>query len=197
MAQGPREKHEAALAARKTTADALESKARTIGNARLVAALGAIVLVGAIAFAHAPRETWLGVVALVLVFGALVVVHARIHAQKDKVAAAMRFHERALARMAGKWRSFPQTGDRWAVATHAYSGDLDVFGRASLFQRLDATSTRYGEEVLARWLSGEDVPSGAREFATAVESRQAAIRDLAPRLVLREELAALGSLLDD
>jgi MutS domain V len=197
VAQGPREKHEAALAARKATADALESKARTIGNARLVAVLGAIGLVGAIAFAHVPRETWLGVVACVLAFVALVVVHARIHAQKDKVTAAMRFHERALARMAGKWRSFPQMGERWAVATHPYSGDLDVFGRASLFQRIDATSTRYGEEVLARWLSGEDVPSGTTEFVETVRSRQAAVRDLAPRLTLREELAALGSLLDD
>jgi hypothetical protein len=109
----------------------------------------------------------------------------------------MRFHERALARMAGKWRSFPQAGERWAVATHPYAGDLDVFGRASLFQRLDATSTRYGEEVLARWLSGEDVPSDTTEFADVVKRRQAAVRDLAPRLVLREELAALGSLLDD
>ncbi|MBX3210066.1 MAG: DNA mismatch repair protein MutS [Labilithrix sp.] len=194
---GPREKHEAALAARKAAADALESKARTIGNGRLVAALGAIGLVGAIAFASVPRETWLGVLALVLTFATLVVVHARIHAQKDKALAAMRFHERALARMAGKWRSFPSTGDRWAVATHPYAGDLDVFGRASLFQRLDATSTRYGEEVLARWLSGEGAPSGIDAFAEAVRQRQTAVRDLAPRLALREELAALGSLLDD
>ena len=194
---GPREKHEAALAARKATAEALESKARLIGNARLAVALGAIGLVGAIAFANVPGETWSAVTALVLVFGILVVLHARVHMQKDKATAAMRFHERALARMAGKWRSFPSMGERWAVATHPYAGDLDVFGRASLFQRLDATSTRYGEELLARWLSGEDVPAGASEFADAVRKRQDAVRDLAPRLTLREELAALGSLLDD
>ena len=194
---GPREKHEAALSARKAAADALESKARTIGNGRLFAALGAIALVGAIAFAHAPAETWLGVAALVVVFVALVVVHARVHAQKDKATAAMRFHERALARMSGKWRSLPSTGERWAVATHPYAGDLDVFGRASLFQRLDATSTRYGEEVLARWLSGDGAPATTAEFVEAVRQRQGAVRDLAPRLTLREELAALGSLLDD
>ncbi|MBN9163858.1 MAG: hypothetical protein BGO98_46270 [Myxococcales bacterium 68-20] len=194
---GPRQKHEAALAARKAAADALESKARTIGNGRLFAALGAIGLVGAIAFAHAPAETWLGVAALVVVFVALVVVHARVHAQKDKATAAMRFHERALARLSGKWRSFPSTGERWAVATHPYAGDLDVFGRASLFQRLDATSTRYGEEVLARWLSGDGAPATTAEFVEAVRQRQGAVRDLAPRLTLREELAALGSLLDD
>ncbi len=194
---GPREKHEAALAARKATAEALEARARLIGNARLIAALGAIGLVGAIAFANMPGETWFGVVALVIVFGALVVIHARVHAQKDKATAAMRFHERALARMAGKWRSFPSMGERWAVTTHPYAGDLDVFGRASLFQLLDVTSTRYGEELLARWLSGDDAPAAASEFAESVKKRQAAVRDLAPRLTLREELAALGSLLED
>lgn len=194
---GPREKHEAALSARKAMADALESKARAIGNGRLVAALGAIGLVGAIAFAHAPAEAWFGVAAFVVAFVALVIVHARVHAQKDKVAAAMRFHERALARLSGEWRSSPSTGERWAVATHPYAGDLDVFGRASLFQRLDATSTRYGEEILARWLSGDDAPASTAEFVEAVRQRQGAVRDLAPRLALREELAALGSLLDE
>lgn len=203
--KGPRETHEAALAARKETAAALESKARAIGNGRLFAALGAIGLLGAIAFTPLPKNTWLGVVLLVVVFGVLVVVHARVHVQKDKAVAAMRFHEKALARMAGQWRTFKSTGERWAVTTHPYAGDLDVFGRASLFQRLDATSTRYGEEVLARWLSGEeapgvgpggDGPNGAA-FADAVRKRQASVRDLAPRLVLREELAALGSLLED
>jgi hypothetical protein len=208
--KGPRETHEAALAARKETAAALESKARAIGNGRLFAALAAIALLGAIVFAQLPKNAWLGVVALVVLFGVLVVVHARIHARKDKALAAIRFHEKALARMAGKWRTFKSTGERWAVTTHPYAGDLDVFGRASLFQRLDATSTRYGEEVLARWLSGEEgvgananagadrgAPSTSAEFAEAVKKRQAAVRDLAPRLVLREELAALGSLLED
>ncbi len=193
----PRKEHEAALAARMAQAEALDGKARAVGNGRVVAAVGAIGLLAAIVFAHLPREAWLGVFGLVLAFVALVVVHARIHARKDKADAASRFHERALARMSGKWRAFPQAGERWAVATHPYAGDLDVFGRSSLFQRLDATSTRYGEEVLARWLSGEDAPEDTTEFVDLVRQRQAAVRDLAPRLVLREELAALGSLLDD
>lgn len=192
---GPVETHRAALAARKTGAEALEVKARAIGNARLVAALGAIGLIIAIAFAHVPRETWFGVLGCVVAFGALVVVHARVHAQKDRAVAAMRFHERAQERMAGKWRAFPQTGARWAVATHPYAGDLDVFGRASLFQRIDATSTRYGEEILARWLSGDDRPKD--DFVAAIEKRQAALKDLAPRLTLREQLAAVGALLED
>ena len=205
--KGPRETHEALLASKKESAAGLEGRARTIANARLVAAMGAVVLLGIVVFGHPPAGSWLGIVALVVVFGFLVVVHARIHAAKDKAMAAMRFHERALARMAGLWRRFPSTGERWAAKAnadgrgpgHPYAGDLDVFGRASLFQLLDATSTRYGEEVLAHLLLGEETPGrpSNEDFSALVTERQAAVRDLAPRVALREELAALGSLLED
>ena len=81
--QGPLETHKAALAARKSNADALEAKARAIGNGRLIAALGAIGLIIAIVFVHLPREAWFGVLGCVLAFGALVLVHARVHAVRD------------------------------------------------------------------------------------------------------------------
>ncbi|MDB4946276.1 MAG: MutS-related protein family 1 [Labilithrix sp.] len=190
----PRETHEAALAARKEVVAGLEARANAIATARLLVFGGALVLLVAIVFAHLPSVTWFGVVALVLLFAVLVVVHAKVFAHKERRLAAMRFHERALDRMAGKWRDFPSTGERWAVETHPYAGDLDVFGRASLFQLVDATSTRFGEEVLARWLSGEPV---AGDFAESVRARQEAVKDLAARVTVREELSVVGSLLDD
>ena len=183
----------------------LEARANAVATARLVVFGGAIALLAAIVFAHLPSGAWLGVVGLVLAFGGLVVVHARIHAAKERRVAAARFHERALARMAGKWRAFASIGEKWAVDTHPYAGDLDVFGKASLFQLLDATSTRFGEEVLARWLSGasaEGVNADAKagedvDFAASIRARQAAVKDLAPRVTVREELAVVGSLLDE
>jgi hypothetical protein len=200
-ADSPRKIHETALKARNEVVASLEARANVVATARLVVFGGAIALLAAIVFAHLPSGTWLGVVALVLAFGALVVVHARIHAAKDRELAAARFHERALARMAGKWRSFASVGEKWAVETHPYAGDLDVFGKASLFQLLDATSTRFGEEVLARWVSGtstdEAKGSDAPDFAASIRARQAAVKDLAPRVTVREELAVVGSLLDD
>ena len=192
---GPQETHETALAARREELAELEKKAGGIASARLVVFLTALGVLAAVVFVKSmPDGSWLGVVAALVAFGALVVVHARIHARKDEKHAAVRFHERALARMAGNWRTFASTGAKWAVETHPYAGDLDVFGRSSLFQLLDATSTRYGEEVLARWLSGEE---GGAEFYETIAKRQAAVKDLSGRLKLREELAVVGSLLDD
>ena len=191
----PKETHEKALAARKEALSGLEAKANTIATARLVAALVAIGFVVAWGFLKLASAPLLALGA-VLAFVVLVVLHSRIYGAKEKMLGAVRFHENALARMAGKWRAFPTSGDRFASVTHAYGGDLDVFGRASLFQLVDATSTRYGEEVLAKWLSGEDLGSGGT-FADVVVKKQAAVADLAPRMELREELAALGSLLGD
>jgi uncharacterized membrane protein len=190
----PREIHEAAHKARSEAVAALEARANLVATARLLVFGGALALLAAIVFAHLPDVAWLGALGLVLAFAVLVVVHARIHEAKERKAAAARFHERALLRMAGKWRAFPSTGERFAVATHPFAGDLDVFGKASLFQLLDATSTRFGEEVLARWLSGDE-PSV--DFAATIRARQVAVRDLAPRVTLREELAVVGSLLDE
>jgi hypothetical protein len=193
----PREAHETALRARKEREGILEGRANAIATARLIAFGGAVVLLVAIAFASLPSWAWLGVVGCVLAFGTLVVVHARVHAHKDRALAAVRFHERALARMEGKWRTSPSLGERFISETHPYAGDLDVFGRSSLFQLLDVTSTRFGEEVLAKWLSGEEGTDGEEAFADRVRGRQRAVADLAPRLVLREELAVVGSLLDE
>ncbi len=201
---GPRKIHEAALKARSEVVASLEARANAVATARLVVFGGAIALLAAIVFAHLPSGTWLGFVGLVLAFAALVVVHARIHAAKERKAAAARFHERALARMAGKWRAFTSIGEKWALETHPYAGDLDVFGKASLFQLLDATSTRFGEEVLARWLSGANADGTTAvdalpvaDFGASIRARQAAVKDLAPRVTVREELAVVGSLLDD
>lgn len=195
----PTEVHDKARSERQVDAAGLTARANTVATVRLLVFGGLVALVMAIAFAHLDPVAWNGVVVLVLLFGALVVWHARIHAALERKQAAVRFHEHALARMSGGWRKFASLGERWAVETHPYAGDLDVFGRASLFQLLDVTSTRFGEEILATWLSGEDAERDrdAETFFASVEARQAAVKDLAPRLSLREELAVVGSLLDD
>jgi hypothetical protein len=193
----PRSRHAQALEVRRAETEALQSRTRTVGNARVLAALGAIGLWLAIAFARLEPWAWWGVVACIGLFVVLVVVHGRIHARLDRASAAARFHERALARMAGAWKTFSSTGERWASPSHPYASDLDIFGRASLFQRIDATCTKLGEQKLAGWLLGAEDTSTPEVFSDVIRERQAAVRELAPRVELREALSALGSLLVD
>ncbi len=180
---------------RQEEADALGRSAGAISTARLVCALAAIVLSGCVVWGPLPRPAWAGVALLVAVFFSLVVVHAQVFARKDRADAAVRYHERGLLRLAGKWTEFPSTGDRFLAeaASHAFADDLDVFGKGSLFQLLDETATRRGESTLATWLMG----SLEKEPASRTRARQAAIRELSTMLELREKLAVSGAMLGD
>lgn len=179
---------------RAATLGALEGRARAVGLARAAVVVAVIALLGAIVWAHLPDVAWLGVLALVASFAALVVVHARIYAAKDRAAAAVAFYEAGLSRLAGTWLTSPKpAGDRFSREDHPYGDDLDVYGAGSLFRLLDATSTRFGEETLSAWLSGER--PGA--YPDGVKARQAAVKDVASRLDLRENLAVLGSMLGE
>src|SRR5262249_28100434 len=67
---------------------------------------------------------------------------------------------------------------------HPYALDLDLFGAGGLFELLNITCTRSGEDTLAEWLL-------APAPAEAVCDRQAGVAELRSRLDLREELALL------
>ena len=97
----------------------------------------------------------------------------------------LRFYERGLARMAGRWVGQGQTGDAHLPATHLYARDLDVFGRAGLFELLSTARTAEGEEVLARWLLHAAPPDEVR-------ARQEAVRELASLIDVRELAAIQG-----
>lgn len=70
---------------------------------------------------------------------------------------------------------------------HPYAHDLDLFGRASLFQYIQRTSSEQGDALLAAWLLAPATPE-------AIMNRQGAIRELAEKTPFRQELQALGML---
>ncbi len=117
--------------------------------------------------------------------GALVVVHLRVAKRLARAERRGAFHRAALARMDGTWAGTGQGGERFASPEHPYSGHLDVFGRGSLFELLSAARTPQGEALLAAWL--QSAPD-----AEEIRARQEAVRELAPRLDLREDIALLG-----
>ncbi|MFO0677953.1 MAG: MutS family DNA mismatch repair protein [Polyangiaceae bacterium] len=172
-----------------------EARATAVSTVRLVVA--ALVLAGIVGLVWfgLPGSTWIAIGVLVAGFVGLVVLHGRIFADKERAHAALRFHERGIARLDGAWKSFPQTGARYRdtpeTSSMAYVDDLDVFGPSSLFQRVDMTETRFGEKHLAALFTtrqGEGFPGGIRD-------RQAAVRELAPKLDFRERLASAGAVL--
>ncbi len=170
-----------------------EARSRRIATARLVLAAVAVVLLGVIVWSRPGAPAWAALAVTVGGFVVLVFVHARIHVARDRAAATLRFHERGLRRMAHAWDELSTASARFRRPEHPFAGDLDVFGRASLMQLVDATETRFGEEHLARLLSLETLGV----WPDDVIARQNAARELASRIALRESLSTAGGVLAD
>jgi hypothetical protein len=124
------------------------------------------------------------------VFVVLVAVHSRVVVRLERARRAVAYYQACLDRLDERWAGRGASGQRYADAAHPYAGDLDIFGRGSLFELISTARTRLGEDRLAAWLSA---PAG-RE---SILARQAAIDGLRGRLDLRERLALLDAEVHD
>lgn len=184
--EGGREKHSRTLGI-------LEGRSRNVGAARLVVAAAAIAVVGGIVWAGLGVLGWAALGLLAMSFVALVIFHARVHDAAERARAGLHFHARGIARLNCDWAALSIASTRFRGPDHPFTADLDVFGRASLMQLIDATETRIGEEKLAGLLSLE----GRGAWPDDALARQAAARDLATRFAFREQLATAGAVLKE
>ncbi len=194
MTESCRASHESRLAERRKEAAELEARVSRIAWARLAVAT-AIVGGVCVAVWGPVWVGWWSVGVLAVGFVALLGAHTRAFDALARRRAAVLFHERALARMTDQWRTFDNMGDRWRAPEHPFSDDLDIFGKASLFQLLDQTFTAYGEETLAYSLMGNRQQSdGDSAWHLEVQERQAAVAELAGAMPMRERFAVEGGL---
>jgi hypothetical protein len=121
----------------------------------------------------------------IAVFVVLAVLHGRLLRAVRLRTRAIAFYEQGLARLNGTWAGSGATGEPFLQASDPCARDLDLFGRASLFELLCTARTRAGEEALARWLIAPALPDEVR-------ARQAAAIELSPRLGFRESLSTMG-----
>jgi hypothetical protein len=130
--------------------------------------------------------------ALFVLFGVLVVWHARVEERAAWHEALRVACQHARARFERRWDDLPAAHPPASVdiVHHPYAVDLDLFGRASLFQWLGPAATPGGSSRLAEWLLTAASPDEIR-------SRQAAIGELASLEDWREAFAAHGVLARD
>jgi hypothetical protein len=126
---------------------------------------------------------------LFVVFGVLVFWHARIEDRAAWHDALRTANLHAAARHDRRWEDLPaaDTPPSIDLTHHPYASDLDLFGRASLFQWLGPAATPRGSVTLADWLLAPAAPESIR-------LRQAAVEELASADQWREQLAAHGIL---
>ena len=136
---------------------------------------------------------WLVIDSAVFVaFGVLVAWHARVEDRVAWYGALRTVALRGVARRGRRWEDLPPGDPPSSIdlTNHPYAIDLDLFGRASLFQWLGPAATARGSSRLATWLLHPAEPD-------AVRARQGAVIELSALDDWREGLAALGELARD
>lgn len=85
----------------------------------------------------------------------------------------------------GEYYDFP-AGNQHIPENHLYANDLDIFGRASLFQYINRTTSQMGSSQLAEYLQHP------AEMDTILQ-RQAAVKELANKIEWIQDLQAIGN----
>jgi hypothetical protein len=174
----PREIYTERLAERTKLLKTFERRQANLGALRLLIFLAAAAILW---YTH-----WYWIAAPAALFIILVWLQAGAEREAECTRRAIRFYERGIARFEHRWQTDPaENGQRFTDAHHPCAADLDLFGRASLFQLLSTARTRGGEERLADWLK-------SAAPVTTLRDRHEAITELRPLLDLRESLAILG-----
>ena len=118
-------------------------------------------------------------------FLALVWWYGRVLAEAERFHQLAEINCQAVARVRRRWESIPLRSGGNASADDALAGDLDLFGRASLFHLVSTANTPIGVRTLSDWFLHPADPHTVRE-------RQEAVAELAPTLEMRQELQRRG-----
>ena len=161
---------------------ARDQQHRVFGYLQLAAVVSALAAVG-LALFHKLSIFW--VFAPAAAFATLFIIHERLLRVAEQRRRSIRYFERALDRLEGKWAGQGEAGDRFLDPAHPYARDLDLFGKGSLFELLCTARTQVGVETLAEWLLYPADPD-------TVRSRQLAVDDLRSQVDWREELAVVA-----
>lgn len=130
---------------------------------------------------------WLLMLLLGMVgFGMMVRWNERVKAQLRFQQSLLRINGDEIARLEGKLTGF-EDGSDFIDPLHAYSSDLDIFGKHSLYQLVNRATTIYGRRRLAQWLLH---PAAA----DAIPARQEAAALLAPQIDWRQTFQATSEL---
>jgi hypothetical protein len=172
----PRATYESRLTNHRAEATTLRTRERNISIAR-IALFAATAIIAVVHF-----SAWIAVP--IVGFVALMIAHDRTITRRRRAEAAARFCEGGIERLSGTWQGRGVGGSGYAGEHHPFAGDLDLFGKGSLYEWLCIAATGAGRATLATWLLH---PGDAT--AVEVREKQAAVDELRELIDLREEIA--------
>ena len=163
--------------------DQLTKKKATLAWLRLTSFLTAVLL----GWLLWPKGPAVALTAFAIVFAAFLFIVSRDLANKaaiDNTLLLLQINNEELSFLDHRFTQFPD-GNNLQPELHSYANDLDVFGRASLYQYINRTTSQQGNQLLATWLL---IPAAT----TVIPARQQAVKELAEQQEWRQQLRAYG-----
>ncbi|MCH2203118.1 MAG: hypothetical protein MK102_14195 [Fuerstiella sp.] len=161
----------------------LQRRDRRFVRVRVTLFLGVIVL-GTWLTADPRAALPFSITTAVLVL-VMVVHRPTLHRLRSTVR-IQQWYSSCLQRLTNHWRQLPESGEEFVSSEHSWSGDLDLFGPGSLFQKLCQCRTLPARRMLAGWMT--EVPA-----AEVIVHRQQMAESLRNELDLRERLATIDN----
>jgi hypothetical protein len=122
----------------------------------------------------------------IFLFVLLINYHERLKENRNYADAICSINENSIKRLDGEWKSFEDTGEEFMDENHNYSIDLDIFGKGSLFQWINISSTYLGrrrfKEILAEPCKNADT----------IKNVQKAVGEVSGKLDWRQKFQAEG-----
>ncbi|PIE87154.1 MAG: DNA mismatch repair protein MutS [Bacteroidetes bacterium] len=167
-----------------------QQRSVVIGRQRLLRMARLTVFLAVAGLVYFMFGSWMWIVlSLVLgtiLFTFLVFRSNDLGKERKYLEALIRINQTELDVLGGKWESLPD-GSEFQQDDHAFSQDLDLFGRASFFQYVNRAALKRGRENVASML--------ASNHCENIEEKQEAIQELAQKAEWRQEYTAHGSLI--
>jgi hypothetical protein len=181
----PREVYQSREAEFSASAERLRKLAEKLSMARLAAFAGGLVLF-AVLLSLSVIAAVVTLTAALLMFAWLVTKHETTEKSRKRYLRLAEINRLELKCLEGDFSGF-KTGEEYAERDHPYSYDLDIFGKASLFQYICRTTSRPASDRLAGYLKH---PAALEEILL----RQETVAELKPLTDWRQELMTLGYL---
>lgn len=127
-----------------------------------------------------------GVLLGLVIFVYLVIKHRDVKWLKDIIEAKLTLNKNELKILEERDFDFLPDGSEFIDPSHAYSHDIDLFGKRSFFQFINRTATAEGAAQLAKTVTENSIES--------IVEKQEAIQELSEKATWRQHYTAVASL---
>ncbi|OAB79910.1 MutS-related protein [Cochleicola gelatinilyticus] len=183
MKQSPLEFYTAQIEKYRQELQVLKKKLTLSSTLRLLIFIGICV---AIYFAFGDTRIVIAIIlAGIVSFIWMVSRHSNLQYQRDLKKALIAENETELEVLSGVFHHLPE-GAKYHDPLHAYSQDIDLFGRGSFFQYMNRTALESGSDELAHLFTENSIEN--------IPEKQQAVAELSKKASWRQQFSAIGSL---